>query len=77
VASILAAAPAASHHNLKPIRARADALYLSAIGFRNLGQLDDAIQALDDVLAMQSDEAFGRQIQAIREQIEDLIQPVP
>jgi hypothetical protein len=51
---------------LAPIRARADALYLSAIGLRNLGNLDDAIQALDDAFAMQSDEAFGRQIQAIR-----------
>ena len=77
MASILIAAPAANHHNLALIRARADALYLSAIGLRNLGNLDDAIQALDDALAMQSDEAFGRQIQPIREQVEDLIQPVP
>ena len=77
MASILAAVPAVSHHSLAPIRARAGALYLSAIGLRNLGKLDDAIQARDDALAMQSGETFGRQIQTIREQIEDLIQPVP
>ena len=76
MASILAAVPVVSHHNLAPIRARADPLYLSAIGSRNLSKLDDAIQARDDALAMQSDATFGQRIQTIREQMEDLIQSV-